>query len=81
MTVTDADLFQLQVRVAELERKIDHILRFANDVPPVPAKDLSLSPQVQELMTAGNLIGAIKAYREETGVDLATAKAMVQGGS
>jgi ribosomal protein L7/L12 len=78
VAITDADISQIRARLAELERKVDHLFRFATDVPPLPAATSDLSPRVQELAAAGNLIGAIKAYREETGVDLATAKAAVE---
>lgn len=37
-----------------------------------------LTPQVQQLIASGDKIGAIKAYREATGCDLATAKKVVE---
>lgn len=43
-------------------------------VPPLPARDDSISPRVRQLVTDGNLIEAIKLYRAESGADLATAK-------
>ena len=43
-----------------------------------PAPDTSASPQVLAFVRGGNLIHAIKQYREETGCDLQTAKAYVE---
>jgi ribosomal protein L7/L12 len=37
-----------------------------------------VSPAVQQLAASGKLIEAIKVYRAETGVDLATAKRIVE---
>jgi ribosomal protein L7/L12 len=78
--VATEDIVHLSMRVADLERKVDHLLRYATDAPPLPPKTSDLSPRVQELIQAGDLIGAIKAYREETGVGLAVAKARVEQG-
>ena len=74
------DIVHLSMRVAELERKVDHLMRYATDAPPLPAQTSDLSPRVQEFMQNGDLIGAIKAYREETGVGLAVAKARIEQG-
>ena len=74
------DIVHLSFRVAELERKVDHLLRYATDAPPLPPKTSDLSPRVQEFMQNGDMIGAIKAYREETGVGLAVAKARIEQG-
>jgi ribosomal protein L7/L12 len=50
----------------------------------VPIPDLQmlaqgqLSAHVRQLLAAGNKIGAIKAYRDETNVDLATATRTIE---
>lgn len=41
--------------------------------------DQALLLEVWELARQGNMIGAIKRYREETGCDLVTAKGVVEG--
>ena len=74
------DIVHLSMRVAELERKVEHLLRYATDAPPLPPVTSDLSPRVQEFLQAGDKIGAIKAYREETGVGLAVAKERVERG-
>ena len=68
-------------RLGELERKVDHLLRHLTGaegspslVPPLPSHDESISPRVRELVSQGRAIEAIKLYRAEAGVDLATAK-------
>jgi ribosomal protein L7/L12 len=67
----------LRPRVRELERLVDHLYA-ALDVAP-PGRDSSASPQVLAFVAQGNLIHAIKQYREETGCDLRTAKDFVEG--
>ncbi len=37
-----------------------------------------VSARVRELVASGNKIGAIKAYRDETNVDLATATRVIE---
>ncbi|WP_028062860.1 hypothetical protein [Solirubrobacter soli] len=66
----------LRARVRELELLVDHLYATLDVVRPEP--DNSVSPEVRALVAKGNLIGAIKAYREETGCDLQTAKAVVE---
>jgi ribosomal protein L7/L12 len=54
-----------------------HHLHAAHDVER-PAPDADVSAEVRALVAKGNLIGAIKAYREETGCDLRTARDVVE---
>ena len=72
---------EILLRIGELERKVDHLYRHLTgqentpaSVPPLPSQDESISPRVRQLVTEGNTIEAIKLYRAETGVDLATAQ-------
>lgn len=71
---------ELIQRVMELERKVDFLLqeyglaeKFQSYEPAFP--DMA---DVQELVRRGQLIQAIKLYRERTGVGLAEAKAAVE---
>ena len=72
-------------RIAELEAKVDHLIRHLTGaeggpavVPPPPAAGSGLSPAVRELAAKGDMIQAIKQYRAETGADLAAAKHAVE---
>ena len=56
-------------RLASLERKVDAIAAHLGIVEPEPRY-----PEVERLIAAGKRIAAVKAYREETGADLLTAK-------
>jgi hypothetical protein len=67
----------IRARVRELEVLVDHLYATLDVVRPAP--DTGVSPQVRALAQRGNLIHAIKAYREETGCDLQTAKTVVEG--
>ena len=67
-------------RIIDLERKVAFLLKelgleekekaYVPDVSPVTL-------EVRALVRQGNKIGAIKLYREKTGVSLAEAKAVV----
>jgi ribosomal protein L7/L12 len=67
-------------RLGVLEQLVKHL--YAQTGVPMP--DLraiarnEASPRVRELVAAGNKIGAIKAYREEMNVDLATATRVIE---
>jgi ribosomal protein L7/L12 len=73
-------------RLSALEHKVDHLLRHLtgaeggpSTVPPLPSESSGVSERVRELVQSGDQIGAIKQYRAESGADLATAKAVVDG--
>ena len=70
----ERDVQELLARVATLERKVafleEQLHMKAPDEVGVPAHVLAL-------VRAGNKLGAIKALREKTGADLATAKKMI----
>ncbi len=63
----------IESRLARLERKLDAILEHLG----INYQE-KLSPRVRESLQKGDKIGAIKAYREETGAGLAEAKATVE---
>ena len=65
-------------RLGVLERLVKHLYEKTG----VPIPDLrtlaQVSDHVRQLLASGNKIGAIKAYKEESGVDLATATKMFE---
>ena len=67
-------------RLGELEQLVKHLYERTG----VPMPDLAalarneVSARVRELVASGNKIGAIKAYRDETNVDLATATRVIE---
>ena len=70
---------ELYERVALLEAQV----RYLSERTGIPLPDFrsiaqsQLTPEIQQLIASGNKIGAIKAYREATGCDLATAKKVI----
>ncbi len=72
------DIAHLRARVAKLERTVEFLLKHL-ELEYVDRPSTNASPEVVELVQQGNIIGAIKVYREETGVDLKTAKEFVEG--
>lgn len=70
--MTSNDVYE---RLGVLEQLVAHLYEKTG----VPMPDLQtlartqVSPRVRELLASGNKIGAIKAYRDEAGVDLPTA--------
>jgi hypothetical protein len=71
---------ELIQRVMELERKVDFLMqelslteKYQYSQPADPVME-----DIQMLVRRGNLIQAIKLYRERTGVGLAEAKAAVE---
>ena len=67
-----AEIYALKQKVAELERKLNFVMEALrlqySDVPA--AQD----GEVIEMIKRGNLIEAIKLYREQTGLGLKEAK-------
>jgi ribosomal protein L7/L12 len=66
----------LRARVRDLEQLVEHLYAVLDVSRPAPNSDVSTA--VRELASRGNLIKAIKVYREETGCDLVTAKNVVE---
>jgi ribosomal protein L7/L12 len=79
--MSDAELSMrvgdLSRRLAELERKVDYMLKALNIEYQIPAEPPYLQ-QVRTLAAAHKLIDAIKLYRENTGASLADAKNFVE---
>lgn len=69
---------QLNRRLVMLEAKVDFILKelkieFQADSEP------AYVAQINVLVAQGKVLDAIKLYREQTGADLVSAKAFVEG--
>jgi hypothetical protein len=78
---TEERVAELTDRVAELERRVEHLLAHAEGVPPLPRAQADAADdvpaEVQRLIAEGRIIHAVKAYHRLTGADLVTAKARV----
>jgi ribosomal protein L7/L12 len=72
----ERDVQQLLARVAKLERQVAYMAEQLS--MQVPDDLTGASQRVMALVRAGDRVAAIKAYREETGVDLLTAKTFVE---
>ncbi len=70
---TDADTM---ARIGRLEQLVENL--YAHLGISEPARASGLSDGVRQAALSGNLIEAIRLHREETGKDLATAKAEVE---
>jgi hypothetical protein len=74
--MTTSDVYE---RLGILEKLVQHLYEKTG----VPMPDIqtlfssAASPRVQELLASGNKIAAIKAYREEANVDMATASRFI----
>jgi hypothetical protein len=75
--VSERDIYE---RLGKLEQLVRHLY----DQTGIPIPDLAtlartqVTPEVQQLLAAGNKIGAIKAYRAATNADLATATKFIE---
>ena len=77
--ITETEVQQLRSRVNELEDRLKVLYRHLNlEYTSDPGSDPILNPKIQDALRKGNLIEAIKVYRELTGVGLAEAKAAVE---
>ena len=74
--MTSSDVYE---RLGELEFLVRHLYE-RTGVPIPELQSLArtqVSAHVQQLVASGDKIGAIKAYRAEAGVDLATASKVI----
>ena len=73
--MTSSDIYE---RLGVLERLVRHLYEKTG----IPIPDLQtlaqVSDRVRELLASGNKIAAIKAYKEEIGVDLVTATKTIE---
>lgn len=65
------------MRIAELERKLSHLYQQLGIAEPGLSYD-GFAPAVVDAVRAGNMIEAIKLHRQNTGMDLASAKRAVE---
>ncbi|MCB0870601.1 MAG: hypothetical protein KDB52_07205 [Solirubrobacterales bacterium] len=63
------------VRIAKLEQKVSELYRHLGIAEP--SGNEALSPEVMALLQQNNTIEAIKVHREQTGLDMAAAKAAI----
>ena len=75
--MTTNDVYE---RLGVLEKLVQHL--YENTGIPMPDMQTlarsAVSSQVQQLIASGNKIAAIKAYRDEANVDLATATRFIE---
>jgi ribosomal protein L7/L12 len=69
---------QLSRRLALVEAKVDFILKELK-IEFVDDTQEPYMAQVNALVAQGKVLDAIRYYREQTGADLASAKAFVEG--
>jgi ribosomal protein L7/L12 len=77
---SDADeIAQLKLEVQRLSRLVDELYTRIDGVPPDGTVDAGSPPaDVIAALQSGNVIEAIKLWREHTGVGLAEAKSAVE---
>ena len=66
-------------RIAALEHKVSRLYQHLGMVETPLGAAGDVSPEVQQALATGNLIGAIKIHRDNTGLGLAEAKQEVEG--
>ncbi len=73
MSNYDNEIFELRQRVAKLEKQIAFILQ-QQDLTYREEQNISVSPEIINLIRQGKKIQAIRLYRQETGAGLKQAK-------
>ncbi len=73
----EEELIHLRARVSELEERVDHLYRHLGIA--MNGDTNQVDSRIVELVQRGNLIEAIKIYRELYHVGLAEAKLAVEG--
>ena len=77
MTYTDYEYVALKRRVEKLERLVTLLMEKVElECDEKPGPDISL--MIKDLARKGELIEAIRLYREETGAGLKEAKAFIE---
>jgi ribosomal protein L7/L12 len=66
-----------RIRIAALERKVSQLYSHLGIAEP--GDRAGISPEAQQALDSGNMIQAIKIVREQNGISLAEAKAMIEG--
>ena len=75
--VTEHDLSILRTRIAHLEGRVDFLYKHLG-ITFVPEAGPEDDPRIIEWLKQGNLIGAIKVYRELHNSDVDTARLAVE---
>jgi hypothetical protein len=75
--MTSNDVYE---RLGQLEQLVQYLYEKTGVPMPDPQTlaRTQMSDRVRQLLAAGNKMGAIKAYRDETNVDLATASRTIE---
>jgi ribosomal protein L7/L12 len=75
--MTSNDVYE---RLGQLEQLVQYLYEKTGVPMPDPQTlaRTQVSDRVRQLLAAGNKMGAIKAYRDETNVDLATASRTIE---
>jgi ribosomal protein L7/L12 len=66
-----------RIRIAALEHKLSHLYSHLGIAEPQDRA--GITPEAQQALDAGNTLQAIKILREQTGISLGEAKAMIEG--
>ena len=78
----DTDAMTSSRDVYERLGVLEQLVRHLYEKTGIPIPDLQtlaqVSANVRQLLASGNKIAAIKAYKDENGVDLATATKMIE---
>jgi len=75
--VTEQDLSILRARVIRLEGQVNYLYEKLN-IEFVPEGHMTDDPIIVEFIKKGQILEAIKVYRQNTGVGLAEGKAAVE---
>jgi len=67
-----------ELRMQRMQRQLDAIMKHLGLPEPIESAPGALSPQVLALLAAGQRIGAIQLYRQETGAGLKQAKKAIE---
>jgi ribosomal protein L7/L12 len=74
----EQEIALLRQRIVRLETQVEYLYNHLG-VSMTEGRSPSDDPRVIEVLKAGNLIEAIKIYREITGMGLAESKSAVEG--
>jgi ribosomal protein L7/L12 len=77
MSVEYITFDKLQLRVLALEEKMDAVIQHLGMIVP-DDRGSEISPEILDLVYQGDQAGAVKLYREETGVGLKAAKEVIE---
>jgi len=73
----DRELSEIRERLAVLESRVGFLLK-GMGLEPEEIKHQKVSPAIMSMLASGDKIGAIKAYRSQTGAGLKDAKVFIE---